>query len=122
MSEGSNGGQVNVTDIDTDFLPVIHEILKIIEKDPQDALAKNKDSLEASQKIQEFNKKIELARELVKKLPGVDFTKDEQTAQLKALRKQLVLKQELIQKYKNLGGDVDVFLNLANTKSQNGHE
>ena len=123
MSGGSNSCQVNVSDIDSDFLPAIHEIIKIIEKDPQDASAKNKESLEASQKIQDFNKKIEVAREQVKKLSGVDFTKDEQTAQLKALKKQLVLKQELIQKYKNLGGDVNVFLNFASsTKPQNGHE
>ena len=29
MSGGSNSGQVNVTDIDSDFLPAIHEIVKI---------------------------------------------------------------------------------------------
>ena len=59
----------------------------------QDAAAKNKESLDASQKIQELGKKIETAREQVKKLPGIDFTKEEQAAQLKALRKQLVLKE-----------------------------
>lgn len=124
MSGASNENQVSVADIDTDFLPVIHEILKTIEKDPQDAASKNKESLDASQKIQDLGKKIEAAREQVKKLPGIDHTKEEQAAQLKALKKQLVLKQELIKKYKNLGGDVNVFLNLANaqTQSQNGHE
>ena len=111
-----------VSDVDTDFVPIIHEIIKCIEKDPQDASAKNKESLEASQKIQDLGKKIESAREQVKKLPGIDHTKEEQAAQLKALKKQLVLKQELIQKYKNIGGDVSVFLNLANTKTQSGHE
>ena len=93
--------------------------------------------MDASQKIQELSKKIETAREQVKRLPGIDFTKEEQAAQLKALRKQLVLKevkiewmdltflqliqhlQELIQKYKNLGGDVNLFLNLG---KQNGHD
>ena len=49
--------------------------------------------MEASQKIQDLGKKIETARELVKKLPGIDFTKEEQAAQLKALKKQLVLKE-----------------------------
>ena len=124
MSGASNENQVSVTDIDTDFLPVIHEILKTIEKDPQDAASKNKESLDASQKIQDLGKKIEVAREQVKKLTGIDYTKEEQAAQLKALKKQLVLKQELIKKYKNLGGDVNVFLNLANAQaqSQNGHE
>merc|ERR550519_1641817 len=110
---------VSVADIDAEFLPSIHDIIKNIEKDPQDAATKNKESLEASQKIQDLNKKIEVARELVKKLPGIDFTKEEQAAQLKALKKQLVLKQELIQKYKNLGGDVNLFLNIGKHK---GHD
>ena len=78
--------------------------------------------MDASQKIQDLGKKIETARELVKKLPGIDFTKEEQAAQLKALKKQLVLKQELIQKYKNLGGDLSSFLNTPNTNSTNGHD
>lgn len=110
---------VSVADIDAEFLPAIHDIIKTIEKDPQDAATKNKDGLEASQKIQDLNKKIEAARDLVKKLPGIDFTKEEQAAQLKALKKQLLLKQELIQKYSKLG-DTAVFLNLART--QNGIE
>lgn len=110
---------VSVADIDAEFLPAIHDIIKTIEKDPQDAATKNKDGLEASQKIQDLNKKIEAARDLVKKLPGIDFTKEEQAAQLKALKKQLLLKQELIQKYRKLG-DTAVFLNLART--QNGIE
>ena len=49
--------------------------------------------MDASQKIQDLGKKIETAREQVKKLPGIDFTKEEQAAQLKALKKQLVLKE-----------------------------
>ena len=113
---------VTVADIDIEFLPVIHEIVKTIERDPQDPGLKNKESLEASQKIQELGKRIESVRDQVKKLPGVDFTKDEQAAQLKALKKQLVLKQELIQKYKNLGGDLSSFLNTPNTNSTNGHD
>ena len=108
---------VAVADIDAEFLPAIHDIVKNIEKDPQDAKTKNEEGLEASQKIQDLNKKIEVVRELVKKLPGIDFTKEEQAAQLKALKKQLLLKQELIQKYKKLG-DTSVFLSL--TQNQNG--
>ena len=53
--------------------------------------------MDASQKIQELSKKIETAREQVKRLPGIDFTKEEQAAQLKALRKQLVLKEVKIE-------------------------
>ena len=110
---GSAGADINnsVDDIDIEFLPVIHEIVKTFERDPQDAGTKNKESLEASQRIQDLSKRIEAARDQVKKLPGVDFTKEEQAAQLKALKAQLILKQELIQKYKNLGGDLSYFLN-----------
>jgi mediator of RNA polymerase II transcription subunit 9 len=106
---------VSVADIDAEFLPHIHDILKAIEKDPQDAANKNKESLEASQKVQDLSKKIEKAREDTKKLAGVDFTKEEQAAQLKALKKQLTLKQELIEKYKKFG-DAASFINLV----QNG--
>jgi len=106
---------LSVADVDAEFLPNIHDILKTIEKDPQDATTKNKESLEASQKVQDLNKKIEKAREDVKKLPGIEHTKEEQAAQLKALKKQLKLKQELILKYQNLG-DASSFITLG----QNG--
>ena len=46
------------------------------------------------------------------KLSGVDFTKEEQAAQLKALKKQLKLKQELLAKYRKLG-DTAAFLQLG---------
>ena len=62
--------------------------------------------------MKELNKKIERAREDVKKLAGIDFTKEEQAAQLKALKKQLKLKQELLAKYRKLG-DSAAFLQLG---------
>lgn len=104
--------QVIVADIDAKFLPQIHDIVKTVERDPQDAATKNKESLEASEKVKELNKKIERAREDVKKLAGIDFTKEEQAAQLKALKKQLKLKQELLAKYRKLG-DSAAFLQLG---------
>ena len=88
--------QITVTDIDAEFLPQIHDIVKTVEKDPQDAATKNKESLDASEKVKELNKKIERAREDVKKLPGIALTKEEQAAQLNALKKQLKVKQELL--------------------------
>ena len=88
--------QITVADIDAEFLPQIHDIVKTVEKDPQDAATKNKESLEASEKVKELNKKIERAREDVKKLPGISLTKEEQAAQLNALKKQLKVKQELL--------------------------
>lgn len=109
---------VNVSDIEAEFLPLIHDIVKTVEKDPQDAAAKNKESLEASQKVGELSKKLEKARGDVKKLAGVDFTKEEQAAQLKALKNQLKLKQELILKYKRLG-DTASFINFATSNQDN---
>ena len=88
--------QITVADIDAEFLPQIHDIVKTVEKDPQDAATNNKESLEASEKVKELNKKIERAREDVKKLPGISLTKEEQAAQLNALKKQLKVKQELL--------------------------
>ena len=96
MSSEAQQQQITVADIDAEFLPQIHDIVKTVEKDPQDAATKNKESLEASEKVKELNKKIERAREDVKKLPGISLTKEEQAAQLNALKKQLKVKQELL--------------------------
>jgi len=104
--------QITVTDIDAEFLPQIHDIVKTVEKDPQDAATKNKESLDASEKVKELNKKIERAREDVKKLPGIALTKEEQAAQLNALKKQLKVKQELLARYRKLG-DISSFLQLG---------
>jgi len=104
--------QITVTDIDAEFLPQIHDIVKTVEKDPQDAATKNKESLDASEKVKELNKKIERAREDVKKLPGIALTKEEQTAQLNALKKQLKVKQELLARYRKLG-DISSFLQFG---------
>ena len=48
--------QITVSDIDAEFLPQIYDIVKTVEKDPQDAATKNKESLEASEKVKELNK------------------------------------------------------------------
>ena len=98
-SEAQQQQQITVTDIDAEFLPQIHDIVKTVEKDPQDAATKNKESLDASEKVKELNKKIERAREDVKKLPGIALTKEEQAAQLNALKKQLKVKQELLARW-----------------------
>jgi len=111
-SEAQQQQQITVTDIDAEFLPQIHDIVKTVEKDPQDAATKNKESLDASEKVKELNKKIERAREDVKKLPGIALTKEEQAAQLNALKKQLKVKQELLARYRKLG-DISSFLQLG---------
>lgn len=51
--------------------------------------------------VLELQKRIESARNQIRQLPGIDYNKEEQLQRLKTLRNQLVLKQQLIKKYKN---------------------
>ncbi len=104
---GSNGNKdetapVTVDQMDPNLLPVVHDIFRIIEKDNQDVSQKNKDSLEASHKINEVGAKIAALRQQIYRLPGVEKDKEEQLRQLEVLRSQLASKKKLILKYKNL--------------------
>ncbi|XP_023332277.1 mediator of RNA polymerase II transcription subunit 9-like [Eurytemora carolleeae] len=113
MNSGINNEiSVEVKDLDCEFLPIIYDIIKCVEKDPSEASLKNKESLEAANKIQELNKKLEKAREQVRSLKGIDLNPEEQKAQLQSLKKQRALKKELVQKYESLGS-VANFLNLG---------
>lgn len=49
----------------------------------------------------ELQKRIESSRNQIRQLPGIDYNKEEQLQRLDTLRNQLVLKQQLIKKYKN---------------------
>lgn len=73
-----------------------------IEKDPLDTTIKQRESQDCSQKVLELQKRFESARAQVKQLSGIEFNKEEQLKQLEILRNQLVLKQKLIKKYKNM--------------------
>ena len=84
------------------FLPIVHDIIHIIEKDNQDASQKNRDSLEASQKVAELGKKIESARNYIYKLPGITHSQQVQLQRLQNLHTQLEMKKGLISKYKGL--------------------
>lgn len=87
---------------DFDFLSIVYDIIKSVDKDQHDANEKVKLSSEAGQKVVELQKKIDHARELVKKLPGIELNKEEQLKQIDLLRKQLGLKRELLNKYRSL--------------------
>ena len=63
---------------------------------------KNKDSLEASQKVAELSKKVETLRSDIYRLPGIERSKPQQLRKLELLRKQLLMKKRLIGKYKDL--------------------
>jgi len=111
-----NTSSIHVDDIDADFLPLIYETVKCVERDPSDAAAKNKESVDASAKIQELSRRLETAKAQVRRLPGIGLNPEEQKAQLAALKRQLALKQELVYKYHALG-DLSTFLNVEVTSS-----
>lgn len=49
----------------------------------------------------ELQKRFESARNQIRQLPGIDYNQEEQLQRLETLRNQLVLKQQLIKKYKH---------------------
>ncbi|XP_053687657.1 mediator of RNA polymerase II transcription subunit 9 [Sabethes cyaneus] len=87
---------------EVEILPLIYEIIRSIEKDPVDNTAKQKESQDCSQKVLELQKRLETARRVIRQLPGIEYSKEEQLRRLESLRKQLSLKQQLIKKYKNV--------------------
>lgn len=89
---------ISAEEVDVDFLPLIYQYLRCLEKDQSDV---NRISVESSQKIIEIQKKIDTAREQVQRLPGVEYSREEQLQKLEALRKQLALKKKLLLKYKS---------------------
>jgi len=106
---------------------VLLVIIFSIEKDPHDTSQKAKESQDTSHKILELQKKLDSARSQVKaasffrmnvfrnilpffmhitffqikRLPGIEYSKEEQLQKLETLRKQLRLKRELLLKYRN---------------------
>ncbi|XP_043255525.1 mediator of RNA polymerase II transcription subunit 9 [Colletes gigas] len=94
--------QFTVDDLDIEILPVIYEIIRSIEKDPHDTMQKAKESQDTSHKILELQKKIDSVRAQIKRLPGIEYSREEQLQKLETLRKQLRLKRELLLKYRNM--------------------
>jgi len=99
MSVGAGAVKADVDGLDVDFLPVIYDIIRGIEKDTTDV---NKTSQEVVQKILELNKKFEKAREQTRRTCGIEFGPQEQLHRLQALRQQLTLKRHLLNKYQRL--------------------
>jgi mediator of RNA polymerase II transcription subunit 9 len=102
LTTQENNQRISVEDVDVDFLPLIYDIIRGLERDPHDSTQKSSQSQDVSQKVIELHKKLELAKEQVKKLPGVSFSKEEQLDKLDGLRKQLRLKRELLLKYRTM--------------------
>ncbi|XP_074648448.1 mediator of RNA polymerase II transcription subunit 9-like [Tubulanus polymorphus] len=82
-----------MSEIDLNFLPLIYDIIRSIEKDSQ--------SHDVPTKLAELKSKLQKSREAVEKLPGIDLNKTEQLKQLHILQQQFINKTELLQKYKN---------------------
>ncbi|CAG9829202.1 unnamed protein product [Diabrotica balteata] len=97
----NNNKILSVEDLNIDILPIIYDIIKSVEKDNHhDNTAKTRDSQDCSQKVLELQKRLDQARAEIRMLPGIDYSKDQQLNHLEALKTQLRLKQELLQKYR----------------------
>jgi len=89
-------------ELDFEILSAIYDIIRCFERDLSDAATKLRESQECSQKVNELQKRLDKARAVIEELPGIDCSKDEQLECLDSLHKQLLLKEELILKYKKM--------------------
>ena len=74
--DASNQSPLNAQEVDVELLPLVHDIIRVLEKDCSDVSQRSRDSLEASQKIIELNKKVEKVREDIYRLPGIEVSKE----------------------------------------------
>ncbi|XP_055704173.1 mediator of RNA polymerase II transcription subunit 9 isoform X1 [Phlebotomus papatasi] len=100
--EQKNGTPLSVDEIEIEILPTIYAIIRSVEKDPIDKQRESQDcSLKSSKKVLELQKRLESVRNQIRQLP-IDLNKEEQLQRLETLRNQLLLKQKLLTKYKNI--------------------
>ncbi|GIY29748.1 mediator complex subunit 9 [Caerostris extrusa] len=74
--------------INTDFLPIIYDIIRSVEKETYETTPKPHEIADSSLKIPELRTKLQQCREQIQKLPGIDYTKEEQLRRLEALHEQ----------------------------------
>lgn len=89
-------------DVDADLLPLIYEVIRSIEKENHDATQKTKDFHTTTAKMNELKAKLQQCRDSIQKLPGVEYSKEDQLKRLDALRRQLIMKRKLLLKYRNV--------------------
>ncbi|CAM5086717.1 mediator of RNA polymerase II transcription subunit 9 [Chelonia mydas] len=77
---------------DFSFLPLVHDIIKCMDKDSQDV----------HQVLNELKTKFQEMRKMISAMPGVGVSPEQQQEQLRSLREQVRTKNELLQKYKSL--------------------
>ncbi|XP_025425807.1 mediator of RNA polymerase II transcription subunit 9 [Sipha flava] len=90
---------ITVNDVDTDFLPLIHDIIKSSERENHEP---QKSAQEITQKIQDLQKKIDQARSQIRKLPGVQYNSEQQLKAMDDLRQSLQMKRQLLLKYRHM--------------------
>ncbi|XP_063531312.1 mediator of RNA polymerase II transcription subunit 9 [Cydia strobilella] len=100
--ERNNFTPLSVQEVDVDILPIVYEIIRSVERDFHDNSAKVRESQECSLKVLELQKKLDYARSQIRRLPGIEYNKQDQIKQFEVLRTQLQLKRELLQKYQNM--------------------
>ncbi|KAM3916624.1 mediator of RNA polymerase II transcription subunit 9 [Leptodactylus fuscus] len=77
---------------DYTFLPLVHDIIKCMDKDSQDVY----------QELNELKSKFQAMRKQISNMPGADMSPEQQQQHLQNLRAQVQTKNELLQKYKSL--------------------
>ncbi|XP_060116553.1 mediator of RNA polymerase II transcription subunit 9 [Heteronotia binoei] len=77
---------------DASFLPLVHDIIKCMDKDSQDV----------HQVLNDLRTKFVEMRKLIKSMQGIGVSPERQQEQLQSLREQVRTKSELLQKYKSL--------------------
>ncbi|KAG5280351.1 hypothetical protein AALO_G00088140 [Alosa alosa] len=77
---------------DYSFLPLIHDILKCMDKD----------SADVQQELNKLKTKIQEAREQILAMPGIETNVEQQQEQLRTLQEQVRTKNQLLHKYKGL--------------------
>ncbi|KAM4024746.1 mediator of RNA polymerase II transcription subunit 9 [Anomaloglossus baeobatrachus] len=77
---------------DYTFLPLVHDIIKCMDKDSQDVY----------QELNELKNKFQAMRKQINNMAGIDMSPEQQQQHLQSLRAQVQTKNELLQKYKSL--------------------
>ncbi|XP_067225946.1 mediator of RNA polymerase II transcription subunit 9 [Chanodichthys erythropterus] len=77
---------------DYSFLPIIHDVIKCMDKESPDV----------HQELNKLKTKIQEAREQISAMPGIDMSPALQESRLQTLREQVQTKNQLLQKYKSL--------------------
>ncbi|KAM8816417.1 mediator of RNA polymerase II transcription subunit 9 [Rhynchonycteris naso] len=74
------------------FLPLVHNIIKCMDKDSPDI----------HQDLNALKTKFQEMRKVISTMPGIHLSPEQQQQQLHSLREQVRTKNELLQKYKSL--------------------